>query len=394
VLNIPKKIMLKFSEIVGESYPNPLVSRAPGRVEVLGNHTDYNGGLVLASTIDSFVWVVGVKSDKTIIHSMNFSETREFDPLQVGPVSHKNWDKYVRGVYWALRVHGFNARGVASVIFSDLQMNAGLGSSAALEVAFTNLIIELNEIKTDSKTRALIAYETERDYCQIACGIMDQFTSQLGQANSILGINCANLETNLVPIKKDLKLLVVDSMVRRSASETLNQRRRECQNVVENLNEAGWKINNLSEISETQLDEACENLDDILSRRLRHVVYENARVQDAITFLKQGKVRGFGSLMYESHESSRDLYEVSHPRLDMLVEIARRQEGVIGSRLTGAGFGGAILCMVKERLADTIAKNICSEYQKETGDKPTTILCEIPDGVKTEEVLTHQFEFF
>jgi galactokinase len=197
-----------------------------------------------------------------------------------------------------------------------------------------------------------------------------------------------------VPIKKDLKLLVVDSMVRRSASETLNQRRRECQNVVENLNEAGWKINNLSEISETQLDEACENLDDILSRRLRHVVYENARVQDAITFLKQGKVRGFGSLMYESHESSRDLYEVSHPRLDMLVEIARRQEGVIGSRLTGAGFGGAILCMVKERLADTIAKNICSEYQKETGDKPTTILCEIPDGVKTEEVLTHQFEFF
>ena len=391
-MEIPKELISKFNELVGEIQSKPLLSVAPGRVEVLGNHTDYNGGLVLASTINRFVWIVGVKSQNALVHSINFSETCSFDLKQVGRVSNSNWDKYVKGVYWALGKHGYKAQGVTAVIYGNVQSGAGLSSSAALEVAFTNLIIELNEIQMDSKNRALTAYKAEREYCQIACGIMDQFTSQLGQANSLLSINCANLETTRVPIKDDLKLLVVDSMVSRFASEALNQRRRECQRAVENLNEAGWKIKNLSEIPKAQLEEACQNLDDVLSRRLRHIVYENDRVQDAISFLRNDEIERFGELMFDSHASSRDLYEVSHPRLDMLIEIARRQEGVIGARLTGAGFGGAILCLIKEKLADTIARKISSEYEKETGDKSNTILCEIPDGVKTEELIVQQLD--
>ena len=378
------------NELGGEIQSKPLLSIAPGRVEILGNHTDYNGGLVLASTINRFVWIVGVKSQNTLIHSINFSETSRFDPKQVESVSHSNWDKYVKGVYWALGKHGYKTQGVTAVIYGNVQSGAGLSSSAALEVAFANLIIELNEIEMNSKNRALISYKAEREYCQIACGIMDQFTSQLGQANSLLSINCANLETKHVPIKDELKLLVVDSMVSRYASEALNQRRRECQKAVKHLNEAGWKIKNLSEIPKAQLDDACQNLDDVLSRRLRHIVHENDRVKDAISFLRNDEIERFGELMFNSHESSRDLYEVSHPRLDMLVEIARRQEGVVGARLTGAGFGGAILCMIKEKLADTITRNIGSEYEKETGDKPNIILCEIPDGVRTEELFDYQ----
>jgi galactokinase len=382
-LDIPKELIPKLNELGGEIQSSPLLSVAPGRVEVLGNHTDYNGGLVLASTINRFVWIVGVKSQKALIHSINFSETSRFDPEHVGPVSHSNWDKYVKGVYWALGKNGYKTQGVTAAIYGNVKSGAGLSSSAALEVAFANIIIELNEIEMDSKNRALIAYKAEREYCQIACGIMDQFTSQMGKAKSLLSINCANLETTQVPIKDELKLLVIDSMVSRSASEALNQRRRECQRAVKHLNEAGWKIENLSEISKTQLDDACQNLDDILSRRLCHIVHENTRVRDAISFLRNDEIERFGELMFESHESSRELYEVSHPRLDMLVEIARRQEGVIGARLTGAGFGGVILCLIKEKLADTITRNISSEYEKETGDKPNTILCEIPDGVRT-----------
>jgi galactokinase len=364
-----------------------LVSVAPGRVEVLGNHTDYNGGLVLASTINRFVWAVGVKSEEVKIHSINYSETSEFAANQVGPVVHDDWDKYVKGIYWALSKKGFTPKGVTCVIYGDVQIGAGLSSSAALEVAFTNLVIELNEIDLDLKARATIAYEAERHYCEIACGIMDQYTSQLGKANSFLNINCANLVTTHVQFHPELKLLVADSMLKRSASDALNKRRSECQKAIEILNEAGWNIKYLSEISEVQLDEACDHLNDVLCCRLQHIVNENSRVRDAVAFLKNGEIRKFGGLMFESHESSRELYEVSHPRLDLLVEISQRQEGVVGSRLTGAGFGGAILCLIKANLAETIAKNISSKYEMETGEKSNTIICEIPDGVSTQEAL-------
>lgn len=378
--------MLKFNEIMGKIRINPLLSIAPGRVEVLGNHTDYNGGLVLASTINRFVYAVGVKSENAVIHSINFAETSKFDPNLFGPAIQDNWDNYVRGVYWALSENGFTTQGVTCVIYGDLQIGAGLSSSAALEVAFTNLVVELSEIKLDLKTRATIAYEAERHYCDIACGIMDQFTSQLGKANSFLNIDCASLDTSHVPIQPELKLLVIDSMVTRSASDALNKRRIECQQATDNLNEAGWKIKNLSEISEGQLDDACKQLEDILSRRLRHIVDENARVRDAIFFLKNEEIKKFGELMFKSHESSRDLYEVSHPHLDLLVEISRRQNGVIGSRMTGAGFGGAILCLVKANLANTIAKNIGTEYESETGKQPNSIICEIPEGATTRKI--------
>jgi galactokinase len=215
---------------------------------------------------------------------------------------------------------------------------------------------------------------------------MDQFTSQLGKANSLLNIDCSNLITTYVPIHPELKLLVVDSMIKRSASDALNKRRVECQKATDFLNEAGLRIKHLSEISRTQLDDACDYLDDILSRRLQHIVNENSRVREAVNYLENGAIKKFGELMFESHESSRDLYEVSHPRLDLLVEISRRQKGVIGSRMTGAGFGGAVLCLTNAGLAESIGKNISSEYEKETGDRPNTILCDIPDGASTQEV--------
>jgi galactokinase len=376
--------------MVEDTHSVPILSKAPGRVEVLGNHTDYNGGLVLASPINRFIWGLGVKSEDARIHSIDFMETSNFDPKQVGPIIHESWDKYPKGVFWALTERGFSTQGVTSVICGDVQIGAGLSSSAALEVAFTNLVIELNEIEVDLKTRALIAYEAERNYCQISCGIMDQFTSQLGKANSLLSIDCANLETTEVPINPEMKLLVVDSMVKRSASDALNQRRKECQEATTVLREAGWKIQNLSDVSTTQIDDAYKELDDILSSRVQHIVNENARVRKAITYLKNDEIHKFGNLMYESHESSRDLYEVSHPRLDILVEMTRKLDGVVGSRMTGAGFGGAILCLIKADFADVIAKRINHEYEMETGEKPTTILCEIPDGVQTQKIDSHQ----
>lgn len=214
---------------------------------------------------------------------------------------------------------------------------------------------------------------------------MDQFTSQVGKPDSLLGIFCANLQVRHIPWPNDVGLVISDSGVSRSAVESLNERRNECQAALRQLTEGGFEINNLSEIGQQELSDVNDLLSERLFKRVRHVVDENMRVVQGMTALREGNSKEFGRLMFESHESSKNLYEVSHENLDLLVNMARGLPGVLGSRLTGAGLGGSTITMVKARHLAEFVKEIGSEYERESGNQPSVYATQIPGGIVVEE---------
>ena len=383
---IPDILLERFHDTVKDAESPVISSRAPGRIEILGNHTDYNGGLVLASTIDQFVWTIGSISEEVRLDSIEFNETARFDSHNPILVPDAQWSNYARGVFWAFRRRNHDIRGIRGVIHGDIPPGSGLSSSAALQVSLVNTIAYLNKLNILPKSKAMLAFESERLFCGIACGVMDQFTSQLGKPRALLGIHCGNLLTQDIAMPPEVSFMVMNSMVSRESKHILNERKSECRLALQTLQEAGWDIPYLSAIPFTGLDKASEILDEKLYRRVEHVVRENQRVREGIALLKEKRIPKFGELMIESHNSSRDLYEVSHPNLELLMKISMMQKGVIGCRLTGAGLGGNLLILIKTIEASKIAKSIADEYEKESGLVPSISTCEIPGGVTVEEL--------
>jgi len=363
-----------------------MLSRAPGRIEVLGNHLDYNGGLVLACTIDQFIWTLGASSDDVTLYSTEYQDSVHFRLEDIQKKTQSGWGDYARGVYWAFDRRNHSVRGVAGIIHSSIPQGVGLSSSAALEVSLTNIIANQSGLKLHPKSLAMLAFEAERLFCGISCGVMDQFTSQLGKPDSLLAIQCANLMTKDVSVPNDVLFIVVNSMVSRTAGSVLNERKIECTNALATLREAGWNVGNLSSIKPEQLSEVSEILDDTLTRRVTHIVHENQRVRDGISALIEGHLERFGNLMIESYASSRDLYEVSHPNLDTLMNIGKMIPGVLGCRLTGAGLGGSLLILSRRTGAVEIAQKIVREYEIETGLMAEVSMCSVPGGVVVEEI--------
>ncbi|MFW9966566.1 MAG: galactokinase [Candidatus Thorarchaeota archaeon] len=382
---IPEKMHERLQSL-GTEYDNIWVARAPGRVEVLGNHTDYNSGMVMAATINRFVWAGGASSDEVDIYSLDFDEKTSFSPKGLQRTDEPQWDTYVKGVYWSFERRKHAVTGLTGIIHGDVPIGAGLSSSAALEVAIVNLVAAVSGLTMNPKSAAMVAFEAERLFCGISCGVMDQFTSQLGDPNSLLAIKCSNLQTKSIKISPKVKLVIADSKVSRSAGEVLNERRAECLSALNQLNESGMDLQSLSEIETHQLDDVDEVLDEKLAKRVRHVVSENARVREGIDALEEEDLRRFGALLYESHKSSKELYEVSHPRLDLLVDIARSHKGVYGSRMTGAGLGGATLSVVADEYVEEFRKEISEAYIAQTGDAPDVYMSEIPGGVVVDRL--------
>ena len=363
------------------------VSRAPGIIEILGNHTDYNGGLVLTSTIDQFVWTMGIPSDVTILYSVDYDEKIIFEPGTVQRESTElHWSDYVRGLYWSFHRRRHDVRGLAGVIYGDIPQRKGLGSSAALEISLVNIISHISNLEILPKSKAMLAYEAERLFCGISCGVMDQFTSQLSKPDSLLGIHCANMITQNIPIPENISFIVVNSMVNQAQDNALNERKGECLDALSTLQEADWNIHNLSAITPSDLQLLPETLDEGLVKRVTHVVEENQRVREGIAVLQNNNPEALGKIMIGSHNSSRDLFEVSHPNLEILMNIAKAQEGILGCRLTGEGFGGNILLLSKENQVKNIISNITQEYERETGLIPESAICAIPGGVVVEDV--------
>ncbi len=374
------------SDLVDVSGQDVYCSRAPGRIEVLGNHTDYNAGFVLAATIDRYIWSVGTLSERTTLYALDMDESLSVDPIQIVLEPDDTWQKYVKGVLWALARRGYDFRSVSAVVHGNIPIGGGLSSSAALEVSLLNLISALNGLRIRPKSAAMLAFEAERVFCGISCGVMDQFSSQLGKSDALLGIDCRSMHTYDIPFEFEASFVVIDSMVSREASDVLNRRRSECIKALNHLQESGWDIHSLSEVSNAQLVQVDDILDETESDRVRHIVMENARVKEGAAVIKEGDLARFGELMKESHASSRDLYEVSHPNLDLLVESSSRIDGVLGARMSGAGLGGNIIALVKERNMRTFMDTISREYESQTGNIPTVTKISIPGGVTTRQV--------
>lgn len=380
-MSSPERTVLEHLEQVGVDRDRATTVRAPGRIDVLGSHTEYNGGLVLAATIERYVWAAGVLSESSSIHSGLFDETVNFDHQNQTRTQSTHWHDYVRGVMWAFERRKHQIAGLTAAVAGDIPMGEGLGSSAALEIAVTNLIANLNGLSLPPKALAMIAFESERLFCGASCSIMDQFTSQLSRPDSLLAVHCATMQTGHVTFGNDLSLLIIRSGIADSM-DLLRQRQDECRSALIELQKSGWNISAIGQIKPDELQMAEGILDSTLADRVEHVVRETERVRKGITTLREGDIHGFGKLMHESHLSTRELYEIPQSYIDSVIDTANEQEGVLGTRPTGVGGGETLVSIVKDRFVEPVAKTLVAEYEAETNRTATWFATKIPGGVK------------
>lgn len=360
---------------------------APGRVNLIGEHTDYNEGFVLPMAINRATFVAGASRDdrRVRVHSVNFDEGAEFDLDIEERGRRRSWLDYVEGVARELEKRGaLSLRGADLMISSDVPLGAGLSSSAALEVSTGFALLSLSGVEINPKELALAAQAAEHHYVGAQVGIMDQFTAVMGRRGHALLIDCRSLETTLIPLTaSDVVVAICDTRVKHElASSEYNTRRRECERGVEILREWLPEIRALRDVSVEDFERYKNHLPEPIRRRCRHIVTENARTLLAAEALSAGRVEEMGQLMFLSHKSLRDDYEVSCRELDALVEIASGIKGVMGARMTGGGFGGCTVNLVERAALDEFQRDIESGYKRATGIEPFIYIAEASDGAK------------
>ena len=361
----------------------PRIFCAPGRVNLLGEHTDYNDGFVMPCAI-GFSTRVAISSRpdrKLVIQSEEFSEKFEFDLDSLPNRGQGLWSDYVVGVAVMLQQMGHRTPGASLLVRGEVPIGAGLSSSAAIEVASALALMSLNGAKLSLPEVAKLCQRTENVFIGARVGIMDQFISCLGKAGHALLLDCRSLEFKLIPIPEGIRLVICNTMVKHEhASGAYNRRREECDEGVKIL--TGWYpgIRALRDISVEQLKRHVAEMPPTIYRRCLHVVAENRRVQEGAQYLTDGEVGRFGELMRKSHRSLRDLFEVSCRELDVMAEIAESLEGYCGGRMTGGGFGGCTVNLVKSNAAEKFAAQIAARYQAAVGIKPDIYVCSAANG--------------
>ncbi|MCH7810995.1 MAG: galactokinase, partial [Chloroflexi bacterium] len=355
------------------------IAEAPGRVNLIGEHTDYNDGFVLPIAIDRTIAVAAAarKDNRVLAHSVDHDQRDDFslDNARRHPMG--GWRNYVRGVLWALLDSQRPLSGVDLSISGDVPQGAGLSSSAALELALAGAICAASGVTLPPRDLALLCQRAEQMYAGVQCGIMDQFAAALGREGRALFIDCRSLETEDVPLPDGIAIVVIDSKVPRDLAGTpYNRRGEECAEAARALGLAS-----LRSATETQI----ESLPDDLRRRARHVVTENARVLDATAALRDGDRETLGRLFAESHASLRDGFEASTPEIDLLVELANATPGAIGARLTGGGFGGCTVNLVEAAQAQRFGEAVVSQYRQRTGLDGEAHVCRTANGMQVRD---------
>ena len=353
-------MLVSLQKLFAEQFGNSngmQVAMAPGRVNLLGEYTDLNDGFVLPMTIDRGVYLaVRERSDITVrLYAARYDELVEYR-LDEHPSPEKgSWASYVVGVVEELRVRGLVQNGFEVVIDGNLPIGAGLSSSAALEVATAISLQLLFAFELDQVAMVNLCMHVEHNYANVLCGIMDQFASRIGQKDHALFLDCRSLEHKDIPLNLgDHRVVIISSEVKRSlAASAYNTRRAECQEAAAYFSQVEGTIKSLRDVSARLFEEHSDALSVNVQRRCRHVIAENQRVLDAVNCLSAGQLGDFGSLMLKSHQSLRDDFEVSCAELDLLVELAAETDGVLGARMTGAGFG---VCTVNLVATDAIAE--------------------------------------
>lgn len=364
-------------------HPRQII-RAPGRVNLIGEHTDYNDGFVFPVAIDRATYVAARQRDDREVHifAADMSDADVFNLDSFDHSADHPWSNYIRGVAKGLLVAGHELEGVNLLITSDVPRGAGLSSSAALEVAVGYTFQVLNRLNLLGEELALLAQGAENNFVGVQCGIMDQFISALGRENHALLIDCRELNARPVPLPEDVRIVVCNSNVERKLSNSAyNERREQCADAVRQLKRWYPHASALRDISLEQFAAYESELPDLVRRRARHVISENDRVLRGAAALEQGDVAQFGLLMNQSHTSLRDDYEVSIEELDTLVEAARSVNGCYGSRLTGAGFGGCTVSLVESSVVDEFTRIVGESYRNATGRETTIYICSAADGV-------------
>ena len=362
--------------------PPRFVARAPGRVNLIGDHTDYNDGFVLPMAIDRAVWIAFRPSadGRVRVDSLDFDERGEFDPEALPAHRHEakdpGWLEYVRGVAWAMHGAGLPTRGWEGVLAGDVPLGAGLSSSAALELATMVAFAATGDLEWEPKRMARLAQRAENVWVGVNCGIMDQLISAAGEAEHALLIDCRSLETRAVPMPDSAAVVILDTATRRGLVDSAyNERRRQCEEAARFF---GVRV--LRDVDAAAFAARADGLEETIRRRARHVISENARTVAAARSLEQGDVARVGTLMNESHESLRDDFEVSRDELDTVVNLARRRDECFGARMTGAGFGGCAVALVARDSVQDFARSVAFDYEAATGLRPAVYVCSATSG--------------
>lgn len=379
------KLRRQASQAFTQHFPGlaPRFFQAPGRVNLIGEHTDYNGGFVLPVAIDHQVLIAARPrtDDQVNLWSVSFQQASSFALKHITHDPTAPWSNYVRGVAWALQEKSFPLLGMDAVITGDVPIGSGLSSSAAMEVAAAVTFRALCGLDLPDVAMALLCQRAENEFVGMKCGIMDQFISTLGQRGHALLIDCRSLNYELAPLPTGVAIVVCDTMKRRGLVDSeYNARRRECEQGVELLRPYLPGIQLLRDVTSADLARYGHLLPPAVLKRCRHVVSEDERTVQAVAALRAGQVAEFGRLMDESHISLRDDYQVSCRELDCMVELAHAAPGCLGARMTGDGFGGCTVNLVRAKDAAAFAQQVASRYAAEMGVNPEIYVCKASAG--------------
>ncbi len=384
-----KKLKETFFSLYGNSAVAPAVYFAPGRVNLIGEHTDYNGGYVFPCALNYGTYLLIRKNNEALLRfaSTNFDFRTEIPLNRLSKKVDDQWVNYPLGVMNEMTDQGMEPVGADMLFSGDIPNGAGLSSSASVEMVTAYALNDMTEVALSPLDLVKISQRAENEFVGMNCGIMDQFAVGMGRENHAVFLNCDTLEYDLVPLTlKAYHLVITNTNKKRKLTDSkYNERRSECEKAVAYINKKR-SIRNLGELSLAEFEQLQHLIpDETIRRRAYHVVSEDARVIEAVHTLKKGDLKRFGELMYESHASLRDNYEVTGIELDTLVEEASRIPGVIGSRMTGAGFGGCTVSLVEKDKTDLFIDKLDKAYTERTGLKADFYVAKVGDGVKKVE---------
>ena len=363
---------------------------APGRINLIGEHTDYNDGFVLPIAIERRTYVVGAaRADRRIsVRSTNFNSEYSFDLDHPGPTRRASWLDYIEGTAQAMLKRGIGISGADLLIASDIPIGAGLSSSAALEMSVGYALARLSGVEPDRIQLALSGQAAENEYVGARVGIMDQFVTALATEKTALLIDCRSLACDTVPLHLgSARILICDTRVKHQlASSAYNERREQCERGVALMRAQFPEIRSLRDVTWEQLQSSAERLPELIFRRCRHVIRENARTLRTSRALAQGELHEVGELMLQSHRSLRDDYEVSSVELDAAVEAALAEPGVYGARMTGGGFGGCTITLLEENAVARVSAAIRARFERQFSTRPELFVSSACGGAREHEV--------
>jgi len=388
-MNLIDRISTIYRQTFG-NFPDHIV-RAPGRVNLLGEHVDYNDGFVLPAAIDraTFIAFSQTNAPHSTLVAVDFDQQASFSPQTISTKTQTDssplpeWGLYPAGILWALMEEQLPAPSMNAVFASDVPRGSGLSSSASVEMAFVLAWQTLGGWDLPPMQRALLGQKAENRYVGVKCGIMDQFASACGVENNLLLLDCRSLEWKSIRLPDDVSIVIADTTVRRKlTSGEYNNRRAACEQAVRLLQQDLPHIQSLRDVSVEQFNRLAGKLPSEIEKRARHVVEEIERTKQAEALLEAGDVQTFGRLMNECHVSLRDLYQVSCPELNVMVNIAQSLEGCYGARLTGAGFGGCTVNLVARQRAEHFARALSERYEAETSLHPEIYITRPSQGAQ------------